>query len=109
MYDAWRKAYRTSAPDFSFPQDLEKSSVCSALCNFISQVKKMDGSDFPGCTLYEIIVCIQIHFESLGLSWKLLDDPVFCDLKNTLDNVMKLRVQEGVSQPTVHADILTPE
>ncbi len=89
MYDQWRKSYGNEAPDLNFIHDLNKLSVCSALCQFISQVKRMDGNYFPGHTLYEIIMCIQIYLESHGLSWKLLDDNLFKDLKNTLDNVMK--------------------
>ena len=89
--------YGCQVPDLNFIHDLNKSSVCSAMCQFISQVKKMDGNDFLGHTLYEIVVCIQMYLESYGLSWKLLDYNMFRDLKNTLDNVMKKRVHEGIS------------
>ncbi len=52
MYDQWRKMYECRAPDLNFIHNLNKSLMCSAMCQLISQVKKMDGNDFPGHTLY---------------------------------------------------------
>ena len=48
--------------------DLDKASVQAALCAFITEVKKMDGADFPPRTLYEILVCLQMGLEMLEVS-----------------------------------------
>ncbi len=88
---------------------LEESSVCSALCHFITEVQKLDGSDFPPKTLHEIIICIQMLLETYGLYWKLLDDPKFLDLKFTLDNIMKICTKEGLCKPVQQADIIILE
>ena len=60
------------------------------------EVKKIDGHDFPGKTLYHLVVCIQFHLECLGFAFKIINDPAFKDLKFTLDNTMKARVSQGI-------------
>ncbi len=60
------------------------------------EVKKKDGSEFPGATLYQIVIALQFHLETQGFEWKLLDDPVFICFKNTLDNIMKERAKMGL-------------
>ena len=79
--------------DLDFPSELKKEGVKESLCAFITQVKKVDGTDFPPCTLYEINVCLEMYLEMQGLTWKLLDDKEFLGLRNTLDNVMKFHTQ----------------
>ena len=56
----------------------------------------MNGQDFPGKTLYHIVVCVQFHLECMGFAFKLINDPAFCDLKFTLDNTMKAQVCQGI-------------
>ena len=74
---------------------------------FITEVKKLDGSDFPGKTLYEILISIQFHLETLGLTWKLLNNKNFCQVKFTLDNIMKLCTSQGVGIKVRKAQFLT--
>ncbi len=62
------------------------------------EVKKRDGTDFPGQTLYQIVVCLQFYLETQGHKWKLIDDPVFIRFKNTLDNIMKERSKAGLGR-----------
>ena len=38
------------------------------LVHFLTEVKKIDGSDFPGKTLYDILICVQFYLETLGFS-----------------------------------------
>ena len=71
-------------------------SLKFALCHFITEVKKVNGDDFPGKTLYDIIVCIQFHLECLEFQFKLINDDAFKDLKYTLDNTMKQRTAQGI-------------
>ncbi len=79
------------------------------MCGFITQVKKMDGTNFPPKMLYEIIVCIQMGLEMHGLHWKFFKDAEFHALKYTVDNEMKLRTRQGLSQAVKQADIITEE
>ena len=77
------------------------------LCKFITEVKKLDGSEFPAKTLYDIVICLQFHLETLGLMWKLLSDDIFKDVRFMLDNLMKSRTQEGIGNKVRRAQVLT--
>ena len=58
-------------------------SLVFAVCRFITEVKKLDGSDFPGKSLYDITICMQFHLDTLGFSWRLLNDDVMKDKIHT--------------------------
>ena len=75
--------------------------------HFITEIRKLDGSDFPAKTLYQIVVCLQFHLEGMGFTWKLLDDKVFTEVRFTLDNVMKEHVSCGIGIRVRKADIIT--
>ena len=47
-------------------------------------------------TLYDILVCVEFHLESIGFPWKLINDNIFKDVKYTLDNMMKLCTSQGI-------------
>ena len=75
--------------DIDLVSTMTKERLCFALCRFVPEITKKDGSDYPGKTLCEIIVAIQKHVNHKDLPWKLINDPAFLDLKMVLDNVMK--------------------
>ena len=85
-----------------------ESSLTYALPRFITEVKKLDGSEFPSKTLYKILFCIQFDLETMGLCWKLLNDKKFSDVKFTLDNMMKLHTSQGIGTCVKQAEILSP-
>ncbi len=68
---------------------MDKSKLSTALCQFLAEVRRADGHDYPGNTLYSIVVMLQLHFKKKGQMLKLIDDPEFVKVKNTLDNLMK--------------------
>ena len=76
-------------------------------CRFITEVKKVDGADFPPRTLYDIIVCVQFKLEKLGFHWKLLDDDRFKSVRLTLDNLMKKRCSDGIGNSVKQAQVIT--
>ena len=82
--------------DLSFVKYFSKSDLCYCLVRFITEVKKLDKTDFPGKTLREIVIMIQMHLHESGLYWKLLDDVEFKSLRNILDNTMKDRHAKGL-------------
>ena len=43
------------------------------------------------------------------MPWKLIDDPVFIDVKNVLDNVMKERAQESIGTVKRQAEFILLE
>ena len=70
-------------------------------------MKKMDGSDFPGKTLYDIIICVQFHLETLSYSWKLLNEEKFKEIRFTLDNTMKKHTSDGIGVSVWKAQTLS--
>ena len=82
--------------DLAFVKYFSKADLCYSLSRFITEVKKLDNTDFPGKTLREIVIMVQMHLHQNGVYWKLLDDPEFRTLRNILDNVMKVRHSQGL-------------
>ena len=99
MYDQWRVqrlsqvfvASEIRNCDLAFVRYFSKSELCYSLSRFITEAKKVDNTEFPGKTLCEIIIMIQMHLNESGVYWKLLDDEEFRSLRNILDNTMKER------------------
>ena len=113
MYRDWRM-YRNNNPDLlNIETDLDdenivdKEGLVRDICRFLTEVRKLDGSQFLGKTLYDIVICLQFHLETLGYSWKLLNQDQFKDIRFTLDNLMKERCAEGVGVSVRKAEILT--
>ena len=102
MYREWR-IYRNGDSslenitcDLDDMSTVTEASLIFGVSWFITEVKKLDESDFPGKTLYDMIVCIQFHLETKGFCWRLLSNDVFKDIKFTLDNMMKIRTSQGI-------------
>ena len=94
MYNEWH-AFRNGSESPFIECDLEDKATISVqslqftLVRFVMEIKKLNGDDYPGKTLYHIIICIQFYLECLGFAFRLLNDPFFKDLKFTVDNTMK--------------------
>ena len=87
--------------------NLTKEALCYALCRFVPEVTKVEGGDYPGKTLYEMIIAIQKHLREHGLKWKLIDDSEFSTLRNVLDNVMKERAQANIGMIKKQAQLIS--
>ncbi len=59
--------------------------------------------------MYNIVVMLQLHFKRQQKTWKLLDDPTFCCIRNMLDNLMKRRSLDRVTKPIKAAEPITLE
>ncbi len=86
------------AADLDRLRKLDKVNLSFALSNFINEIKRRNGQDFPATTLYQITVCLQFFVAGTRLEWKLIDDPVFIHFCNILDNMMKACSKAGVSR-----------
>ena len=79
MYHEWRVHHHGLGLE-SIPCDLDDratitaGSLHHALCRFITEIKKVNSDEFPGKTLYDILVCIQFHLECYGFGFKILND-----------------------------------
>lgn len=67
----------------------------------------MDSNDFPPKTLYEILILVQFHLETLGFCWTFLEDEAFGDVKFTLDNLMKSHCSHGLGNNVHQAQVIT--
>ena len=113
MFQDWRN-YRNSLPNMSkIDCDLNDLSTINeislnyAMCHFLVEVKKLDGSDFPAKTLYEICLYVQFYLETKGFSWRRITDELFKEVKFTLDNVMQQCTADGIGIRVHHAQVLS--
>ncbi|XP_052086492.1 transcriptional regulator QRICH1-like [Mytilus californianus] len=67
-----------------------------SISRFICEVRKTDGTEYPPDTLYSLVICLQLYMDTLGYNHKFLSDSSFIQIKNSLDNVMKLRADVHV-------------
>ena len=65
MYNDWRH-YRNKTPSLENVQcdiedipSLTQESLKSAVCKFITEVKRLDGQDYPARTMYNFVICLQ--------------------------------------------------
>ena len=111
MYREWRMS-RESLDGGQIPCDLEDQATITgaslhyALCHFITEIKKLDGTEYPGKTLYDIVICLQFHLECLGFAFKLIHGDQFRDVKYTLDNTVKQQVVCGIGLSVRQAQVL---
>ena len=115
MFDEWRK-YRNSSETMGMIElDLDNDATISPLslnysiCRFLTEIKKLDGSDFPPKTLKDIILSLQFYLETRGYTYHLIDDDLFREIRFTLDNLMKRRTILGLGNHVRQAQIITFE
>ena len=87
---------------------LERDSFEFAMCSFIAEVRKAkDGSEYPGKTLYHLVVSIQKFVNHKGKNWKLIEGSQFGKLRNVLDNLMKERAKNNIGNVKRQAHVLS--
>ena len=113
MFDEWRN-YRNNDENMGdIDLDLDNDATISPLslnytvCRFLTEVKKLDGSDFPPKTLKEIVLALQFYLEMRGYSYHLIDDDMFREIRFTLDNLMKKRTILGLGNHVRQAQVIT--
>ena len=90
--------------DLDKPQELDNLKFCNALCKFVMEIRKHNSDNYPPNSFHEIICCIQMYLCTKKVVLYLLyilyllyeSDPIFGDLYNVMDNVMKQSVSEGL-------------
>lgn len=87
-------------------EDMTKDEINYSLSRFVCEIKKKNGNDFPGETLHEIIICIQLFFEQRNQCYKFLSDPEFMQLRNTLDTMMQEKKKAGIGIRRKQAQVI---
>ncbi len=84
--------------DLSNIPKLQKTDLAYSLQLFITEIKKLNGENYPPITLYQMIICLQMSLEYQKVYWRLLtkEDPDFVDLFYTVDNIMKQKPVKGL-------------
>ena len=94
-------------PNLENVSQLDKVSLQYALCKFLAEVTKVkDGTDYPGKTLYEMLLSIHKYLNENSLNWKLIDDPEFVTLRTVLDNIIKERAESNIGMIKRQAEVL---
>ena len=111
MYHEWHNnrnagGFEKIECDLDKKETITSNSLLYALPRFITEVKKVDGGEYPGKTLYEIVICVQFHLESIGFGWNLLSEESFKEVKFTLDNMMKQCTCDGLGLSVQKAQVL---
>ena len=120
IFEDWRRERNTMA---SADPDQRISLICPGipLCQFskdelnfsvsrfIKECRNKQGELYPGTTLREIVLCIQMYFSKLGFEYRFLYDPLFSQIKNTLDTTMKEIAGEGIGLNKKQAEIITTD
>lgn len=81
------------------------------LSPFVLSLRKQDGSEYTSGSLFSEITALQKHLEVNGRRISFLNDPVFSDLKNCLDNstCMQNVTKQGVGLIKRQAQIISKE
>ena len=115
-YNDWRQTKLSSRDtydvrilksDLNDCKNLDKKCFEYSMCKFLAEVVKVkDGSEYPGHTLYQLVVSIQKFLFIQGIKWKLVEGD-FDDLRCTLDNLMKDRAAKSIGTVKKQANMLT--
>ena len=97
---------RISEADLDRVGMLNVENIKFALCKFVAEVTKQDGSEYPGKTLYHLIISIQKYLNEKGFNWKLVESREFLELRNTLDNTMKDRASRNIGTTVKKAEYI---
>ena len=88
-------------------KNLRPNALCHALCRFIPEVTKVkEGGEYPGKTLYEMIISIQKYLNENEIPWKLVEGKEFCNVKTVLDNTMKERAEANIGMVKRQAEFI---
>ena len=88
---------------------MSDNDLDAVLSNFTGQVRKRDGSRYPGKTIHEIITSLQKYFQIQGKNVRLIDVNKFPTLYYALDVAMKQSATAGIGMDTRKALAISKE
>ena len=91
-------------------QNLRHEALSHSLCRFIPEVTKVNnGGEYPGKTLYKMIIAIQKYLNENEIPWKLVEGKEFINVKTVLDNTMKERAEANMGMVKKQAEFIPQE
>jgi hypothetical protein len=98
-----------SSPNTFFDHNVSSSSsVIGNACFFsppICEATKVDGSE----TIHSFVICLQLYLDTIRRNYKFLNDDAFSQIKNTLNNVMKIKSKDNIGGEKKQALPITEE
>ena len=88
-------------------KDMTIDELNFSLSKFLIKVKKGNGQDYPGETLRELLLSLQMFLDSLGKQVCFLSDKDYLPISNALDNMMKKRARQGLNINRRQAEVIT--
>lgn len=88
---------------------MSDSDLDMNLRRFISEIKKKDGEEYRGNTLYEIIASIQYYLRGKKRIINFFDSENFQSLRKVLDAKMKMLAKQGIGITKRQATVITAE
>lgn len=88
---------------------MDTTSLNNHLCNFITEVRNKEGTNYRPYTIYEIVISIQHFLRQNGNFVSFLDDNDFLKMRQVLDARMKEVSKTGLGSLHRRADIISPE
>ena len=79
-------------------EEMTKDELNYSISRFIVEIRKKNGDEYPGETLYELVLAVQQYLQNLGHNHKFLLDEWYSQIRNTLDNAMKQRAAAGIGK-----------
>ena len=83
-------------PLLQLTHDCEK--LMDTICQMLSEARKKNGEEYPGSTLSDIIVMLDVYMKKNKVDVNLLSD-TFHHVCTVLDTIMKSRNAQGVGIP----------
>lgn len=84
--------------------EMTDDELTYAMTRFIFEVRDKKGDYYKRDTLYELVIAIQMYCHMYGRFVKFIDEDLFRDVHNALDNQMKFLASNGYSCPRKKAD-----
>ena len=121
VFEEWKKQRNEAVlkQDYSgepvIQQDIDEMSdemLGFTLARFVAEVRKEDGQEYPGKTLYEILSSIQMYLRVQCKRNITLIDKKGCKFRNlnpVLNFVMKERARQGTGVNVNQANLITQE
>lgn len=88
--EEWRKVDRLST-------SCKQPAVLSRdVCDFITEVRKENGKQYPPGTVYDLVLCISLYLEREFKMHRLTSKEHWPKIRNTLDAIMVEKTAEGL-------------
>ena len=85
------------------------ATLKSDVCNFIVEIRKENGDQYPGSSLYDLLSGLGVYLQrEKNFDAKLMSE-TFKEIRNTLDNVMRERAKEGVGANRPECEFVSHE